>query len=216
MEPVTLLYAEVDSDNIVQTIGLIAENDTFDENGNINDSVAEEFLQYHYKSSNRWIRCWQNPTSDEERFAFPGVGSKYDPDFDIFYGPQPEPHWTFDTSTKIWNPPADAPEKPTLTDEQISKNYVVGWDFVAYDNGEYPWTVYRIPSTDCPDLTDDERQSGCTYHYDETSDSWILSTPAFPAPSLTEDEQERGCNYYWNQIDYEKDNTTGWVLSCMR
>jgi len=47
-------------------------------------------------------------------------------------------------------------------------------------------------------------------------DSWILNPidaswdAPIPIPTLTEDQDD--CYYSWNEIDYQSDNTTGWIL----
>ena len=209
MDDIVLSYAEIDQDNSVKTIGIISKKNATD------DSFAEKFLQYHYKSTNRWIRCWQDADkSVEKRYAYPGIDTTYDPDLDIFYGSQPYPGWTFDTTILEWVPPAGAPEKLILTDEQVSQNYEVRWDYRLWDKGEYPWRAIRIPTEDPPQLTSDQIDAGCSYLFDESIGEWIFITPSLPKPNLTDDQITNSCNYFWDQTLYEEDNTKSWVLVC--
>lgn len=65
------------------------------------------------------------------------------------------------------------------------------------------------------------------YTYDETLDafikskphnSWVLNLttadwdPPIPKPSLSENQIADGYVYEWNEVNYQSDNTTGWVL----
>lgn len=97
-----LTYAEIDSSNIVLTIGLVQEEDVRDENGEHSDSVAEAFFQKHYKSTNSWKRCWEDASDDSKRSTFPAVGSDYIPSLDIFKGCQPEREWVYNQSAREW------------------------------------------------------------------------------------------------------------------
>lgn len=64
--------------------------------------------------------------------------------------------------------------------------------------------------------------------YDETLDafirskphnSWVLNStttdwdPPIPKPSLSENQIADGYFYEWNEVNYQSDNTTGWVLN---
>lgn len=64
--------------------------------------------------------------------------------------------------------------------------------------------------------------------YDETLDafirskphnSWVFNStttdwdPPIPKPSLSENQIADGYFYEWNEVNYQSDNTTGWVLN---
>jgi hypothetical protein len=44
------------------------------------------------------------------RGNYAGVGYTYDAENDVFYGPQPFPSWTLDTTTWSWQPPTPYPK----------------------------------------------------------------------------------------------------------
>lgn len=105
--------------------------------GKVIDMIAarQEFID-HYNDGKpgEWIQCSYNvyggvyydPSTGQaaetqsdfindenparKRKNYPSVGFNYDYTNDAFYGPQPYPSWTLNSTTFMWEPPVDYPE----------------------------------------------------------------------------------------------------------
>jgi hypothetical protein len=200
MEDILLFYAELDENNIVTQVAVIAEHRSLDSEGNINDELAQDFCRRMYGGENRWIRTWDDANKDiQKRFEYAGPGMQYDPDFDIFYGMPYDEEWVFNTETLKWDPPAGAPEKPQLTSEESEKNYQIFWSAKKWKSGENPWIKRRVPTTLPPDLTSEEISAHGTYFWVEETDTWEIRFPTLPKPELTEEKIKNNVtDHYWN------------------
>ncbi len=202
MEETLLFYAELDNNNVVTKVAVIADFRAFDSEGNIDDNLAQEFCRKMYGEENRWVRTWNDANKDiQKRFEYAGPGMQYDENLDIFYGMPYEKDWVFNTETLEWDPPADAPEKLTLTVDEIEKNYKVLWDVKKWESGEYPWHKKRIPTVEPPSLTPEEINAYGSYVFDEENGLWELKFPTSPKPELTEEDISKGAtDYAWNPL----------------
>lgn len=92
-------FAEV-VDGVVQRV-IVAEQDFID-SGAVGDP-------------SRWIRTSYNTSGGEHpegrplRKNYAGIGYTYDAKRDAFIPPQPDPSWTLNEQTCLWEPPADWP-----------------------------------------------------------------------------------------------------------
>ena len=89
-------YAKLDDNNIVLNIIVVRTQDTLDENGNENESVANAFLQAN-GITGRFVRTSYNTYGGVHvlggtpfRKNYAGLGYTYDAQRDAFISPKPE------------------------------------------------------------------------------------------------------------------------------
>lgn len=97
-------FAELDPQNVVTRVIVVADADCIDADGNENESVGAGFLAKLL--GGRWVQTSYNSGI---RKNYAGVGYRYDPGFDAFVPPQPYPSWTLETDSCQWIAPVAAP-----------------------------------------------------------------------------------------------------------
>ena len=101
-------FAEIDSNNIVQRVLVVHDND---------QHRGHDFLSKDLGLGGTWIQTSYNTRGNRHvlsgtplRGNYAGVGYKYDPVNDVFIPPQPFPNWTVALSTNwVWAPPTPYP-----------------------------------------------------------------------------------------------------------
>ena len=97
-------FAELDSNNIVQRVIVVHNNELLDENGNELEKKGIDFCIQHF--GGKWVQTSYN---NNFRTRYAGVGMYYDSIRDSFYMPQPYPSWIFDETTHTWICPKERP-----------------------------------------------------------------------------------------------------------
>jgi hypothetical protein len=89
-------YAELDDNNIVIRVIVVRTEDTLDENGNENETVANDFLHAN-GITGRFIRTSYNTYGGKHNLGgtpfrknYAGIGSTYDANRDAFISSKPE------------------------------------------------------------------------------------------------------------------------------
>ena len=132
-------YAQIDSNNIVTQVIVVADADTADAQGNHMESIGIAFCQRLIGGN--WKQTSYNTQGGTHtnggtpfRGNYAGIGYTYDTLHDVFYAPQPYPSWTISAPTWTWTPPVpyptdvgtpEAPKMYTWNEETTS------WDLVA-------------------------------------------------------------------------------------
>jgi len=108
-------FAKVE--NGVVTEVLVIEQDVID-TGLFGDPSS--FVQCSYNTAggvyyepNSSPRVPAQDQSKALRKNFPAIGWTYDPQLDAFYGPQPFPSWSLNTTTCLWDAPTPNPTDGT-------------------------------------------------------------------------------------------------------
>jgi hypothetical protein len=107
-------FAELDSNNVVLRVIVVANKDTADANGvekeHIGAAFCERLLGGNWK---------QTSYNGNIRKNYAGTGYTYDATIDAFVPPKPYPSWLLDTNTAQWQAPAPIPTdgKKYLWDE---------------------------------------------------------------------------------------------------
>ena len=65
------------------------------------------FTGFTDTSPGKWIETF---IDGSQRNTYAGVGYLYSHDDDYFYPPSPYPSWTFNTTSKTWEPPVAHPD----------------------------------------------------------------------------------------------------------
>ena len=96
-------FAELDDNNIVKRVIVVATKDNSDANGVEKESIGRAF--YERLFGGNWVQTSYNGNI-RKRYA--GIGYSYDPALDAFIAPQPYPSWTLDDNAD-WQAPVPIP-----------------------------------------------------------------------------------------------------------
>jgi hypothetical protein len=96
-------FAELDGNNVVKRVIVVADKDTKDANGNEVEGIGAEFCKKLLGGN--WKQTSYN---GKIRKNYAGIGYAYRVDIDAFVPPQPFPSWTLDADAK-WQPPVPMP-----------------------------------------------------------------------------------------------------------
>ena len=126
-------FAELDSNNVVTRVIVVANQDVLDSNGNEDESVGIEYLKRLFGENTIWKQTSYNAT---QRARYAGKGFTYDPSRNVFLLPQPHPSWTLNETTTEWESPIPMPEIPEGKDghyiwneEAYQADNTTGWVF---------------------------------------------------------------------------------------
>jgi hypothetical protein len=106
-------YALIDSNNIVvKVITGVDENVIQTNLDNTQVGGSSEAWEQFYSSQplHDGLICKRASYNGNIRANFPGVGYKYDSQFDVFLAPQPFPSWKLNYTTYKWQAPVAEPE----------------------------------------------------------------------------------------------------------
>jgi len=97
-------FAELDDNNIVLRVLVIANKELLDENGNESEAKGVEFCQSLF--GGRWVQTSYNSNFRKQLAA---IGGTYNSEKDAFVLPQTHPKWTLNPDTLDWEPPTPYP-----------------------------------------------------------------------------------------------------------
>ena len=97
-------FAELDQNNIVQRVIVVANKDTADANGVEKESIGVAFCERLLGGT--WKQTSYN---GKIRKNYAGVGFNYQSDIDAFVPPQPYPSWVLNPNTAQWDAPVPHP-----------------------------------------------------------------------------------------------------------
>lgn len=115
-------FAELDANNNVLRVIVVADREVHDQNGVHDESLGIAFCKRLFGVETIW-----KESSDQGSFRArsAGIGYTYDPTRDVFIRPKPYPSWILNESTTEWEAPIPAPE---LTPDQIAARDRYVWD----------------------------------------------------------------------------------------
>ena len=97
-------FCELDENNVVTRVIVVANKDTADANGNESESIGVAFCQRLLGGN--WK---QTSYHGNIRKNYAGVGYTYDAAIDAFVPPQPYPSWVLNSDTAQWEAPVPMP-----------------------------------------------------------------------------------------------------------
>jgi hypothetical protein len=107
-------FAQIDSNNIVTQVIVVADADTADAQGNHMESIGIAFCQRLIGGN--WKQTSYNTQGGVHtnggtplRGNYAGIGYTYDTLHDVFYAPQPFSSWTISAPNWTWTPPVPYP-----------------------------------------------------------------------------------------------------------
>lgn len=113
-------FAELDQNNVVLRVIVVANKDTADSDGNEVEAIGVAFCQSLYGADTIWK---QTSYHGNFRKNYASIGYTYDSVRDAFIPPKPNPACLFDEETCTWNCPID-PNKNMIWDEEL-KSWVM-------------------------------------------------------------------------------------------
>ena len=138
-------FAQLDKNNIVLAINVIANSDCLDSDGNESESVGITFCKSLWGADTNWKQTSYNGNF---RKQYAEVGGEYDPNNNIFIAPRPIDFngvlcesWTLNSITHEWDCPQPFPDdaRPGV---DFDGNLIPG-GAISYDWDE---TVYQSDS----------------------------------------------------------------------
>ena len=97
-------FAELDANNVVQRVIVVANKDTADANGNEVESIGVAFCQKLFGGT--WVQTSYNGNI---RKNYAGIGYTYDADIDAFVPPKPYASWVLNDAAQ-WEAPVAMPD----------------------------------------------------------------------------------------------------------
>lgn len=146
-------FAKLDSNNIVQDVIIVSDDDMKDINGDKFESIGIAFCQKAFGGNTNWKQSSRAAESNAKFRGNPaGIGYTYMSDVqtvgvaktDIFIPQQPYPSWSVGINTATWYPP-DPPGLPrelTMTERNEGKGWV--WNESNYQSN--PSTAWVLTS----------------------------------------------------------------------
>ena len=137
-------FAQLDENNVVTQVIVVANSDTADVNGVESENIGVAFCQSLLGAETNWKQTSYNGNM---RGNYAGIGMKYMTGVatlgvgstDVFMLQQPYASWTISTTEARWEAPLT---EPTLTDEQRVAGSYYTWDESAYQaDNTTGWTL---------------------------------------------------------------------------
>lgn len=97
-------FAELDENNVVKRVIVVANKDTADADGNEKESIGVAFCQKLLGGN--WVQTSYNGSI---RKNYAGIGYTYDVALDAFVPPKPFPSWVLNSDTAQWEAPVPMP-----------------------------------------------------------------------------------------------------------
>lgn len=116
-------YAQLDKNNIVTQVIVVANSDITDANGNEVEEIGITFCKKLLGEDTNWKQTSYN---NNIRVRYAGIGYSYNEELDAFIAPKPFPSWILNSETADWVSPIGP--APTLTEEEIEARSSYVWD----------------------------------------------------------------------------------------
>ena len=116
-------YAQLDKNNIVTQVIVVANSDITDANGNEVEEIGITFCKKLLGEDTNWKQTSYN---NNIRVRYAGIGYSYNEELDAFIAPKPFPSWILNSETADWVSPIGP--APTLTEAEIEARSSYVWD----------------------------------------------------------------------------------------
>ena len=98
-------FAELDENNVVKRVIVVANKDTSDANGVEKEHIGAAHCEWLL--GGRWLQTSYNGNI---RKNYAGIGFTYNEELDAFVPPKPYPSWVLNTEIANWEAPVPMPE----------------------------------------------------------------------------------------------------------
>jgi hypothetical protein len=116
-------FAELNENNEVLRVLVIADEDTSDANGVEDESIGIAFCKKTFGVNTNWKKTSYN---NKIRVRYAGIGYTYNEELDAFIPPQPFPSWVINKEIADWESPVGP--APELTEEELQSESYYRWD----------------------------------------------------------------------------------------
>ena len=124
-------FAQLDENNVVANVLVIADEDCQDENGNESEAVGVAFCKNLLGQDIEFKQCSYN---NNIRAHYPAIGAEYRAAEDVFVNPKEFPSWVLNTTTWEYEAPLALPDD--------ADTVVYYWDEAAYQaDNSTGWTA---------------------------------------------------------------------------
>lgn len=137
-------FAQLNEDNYVIQVIVVANEDTSDQNGIEHESIGINFCKGLLGSETRWVQTSYN-SNFRKRYA--GIGFRYHEDIDAFVPPKPYPSWVFNNESANWDPPVPLPADNNTGDGTAENP----WIHYLWDENAVNW-IKHFKTLDSPNL----------------------------------------------------------------
>jgi hypothetical protein len=112
-------FAQIDANNVVTQVIVVANKDTADANGVEKEYIGAAFCEKLLGGV--WKQTSYNGTI---RKNYAGIGYTYDADIDAFVPPKPFASWTLNNETAQWEAPVPMPEGGMYSWDEATTSWV--------------------------------------------------------------------------------------------
>jgi len=143
-------FAKLDSDNQVEQVIVIDNNEIKDVNGNEVESIGIARCQQLFGADTTWKQTSFNSNGQGLRGNFAGIGMSYMSNVatlgvgstDIFIGISTNASWTVGIKTALYYPPDNPGSAPEVTDSEKAAGKRYEWDESNYNtNPSTAWVL---------------------------------------------------------------------------
>ena len=142
-------FAKLNEDNVVETVIVVANEDTADASGVETEAIGIAFCQKLMGANTNWKQTSYNSTF---RGNYAGIGNTYMTNVatlgvgstDIFINPKPYASWSLGINTARWYPPDNPGDSPVLTDDERAAGKWYAWNESNYQSD--PATAWVLTS----------------------------------------------------------------------
>ena len=112
-------FAQIDENNVVTQVIVVANKDTADANGVEKEYIGAAFCEKLFGGT--WKQTSYNGNF---RKNYAGIGYTYNADIDAFVPPKPFPSWVLNNATAQWEAPLPMPEGGMYSWDEATLSWV--------------------------------------------------------------------------------------------
>lgn len=116
-------FAELDENNVVLRVIVVADKDTADANGVEKENIGVAFCERLF--GGKWVQTSYNASI---RKNYAGKGYVYNSEIDAFVAPKPYDSWVLDNDTACWEAPTPMPEDGQ---EYVWSEETTSWEVIS-------------------------------------------------------------------------------------
>ena len=133
-------YAQLDKNNIVTQVIVVANSDITDANGNEVEEIGITFCKKLLGEDTNWKQTSYN---NNIRVRYAGIGYSFSEELNAFIPPSPFESWVLVEETADWESPLGP--APELTEEEVESRSFYKWDEDAYQADNTTGWVLETP-----------------------------------------------------------------------